>query len=148
MRAADHFNITENFDEVLVNAMKERDSKIIYFPTEYFSNYWTNKFEWRRSNEDEGEMLKKLSTMEFSQAVHVICTLYSNSPFSLLQIAMKKVLELGMSLDRLPRELQVKAEKGLFYKKGREAWDGLDQDEWPDCLSEEGRILLEKLIRM
>ena len=65
----------------------------------------------------------------------------------MLQIALKKVLEHGISLTFLPRELQVKAVKGLYYREGREAWDGLDEDEWPDCLSEKGRSLLRKLIR-
>ena len=84
--------------------------------------------------------------MELSSAIHVVCTFYGNSSPSLLQIAMKKALELGMSMDGLPRELREKAVKGLYYRRGREAWDGLDADEWPDCLSEAGNVLLRKLI--
>jgi len=55
---------------------------------------------------------------------------------------MKKVLELGLSMDGLPRELHEKAVEGLCYRRGREAWDGLDADEWPDCLSEAGNVFL------
>jgi len=142
--AAIHFNITENFDYVLKLAASKYKPDIIEFPTNYFSDYWYTKFEWNTENEEE--ILDKLSKMEFSKAIHVVCTLYGDSPPSLLQIAMKKALELGMSMDGLPRELHEKAVKGLYYRRGREAWDGLDADEWPDCLSEAGNVLLRKLI--
>ena len=142
--AALHYNITVNFDYVLELAVSDHKPEVIRFPTDFFSDYWTNKFEW--NIQEEEELLNKLSRMEFSRAIHVICTLYGRSPPSLLQIAMKKVLEHGMSLTFLPRELQVKAVKGLYYREGREAWDGLNQDEWPDCLSEKGTSLLRMLI--
>ena len=143
--AALHYSITEKFDYVLELAVSEPKPEVIIFPTDYFSDYWNNKFEWNILEEDE--ILDKLMRMEFSRAIHVVCTLYGRSPTSLLQIAMKKVLEQGMSMDILPRELQEKAVNGLYYREGREAWDGLDEDEWPDCLSEKGRSLLRKLIR-
>ena len=127
--------------------MSDHKPEVVRFPTDFFPDYWNNQFEWNiQEEEDEDELLNKLLRMEFSRAIHVICTLYGRSPPSLLQIALKKVLEQGISLTFLPRELQVKAVKGLYCREGREAWDGLNQDEWPDCLSEQGTSLLRKLI--
>ena len=145
--AAIHYNITEKFDTVLRLALTEPRPVPLTFPTEYFSPWFHNKFEWNKEMEEEQLMLQRLSTVDFSTAVHIICFLFGNRPPSLLQTAMRKVLELGISLDNLPRELQLKAKKGLYYRAGREASDGLEQEEWPKCISEEGEGMLNKLIR-
>ena len=143
--AAIHFNITENFDHVLKLAFSDCKPDPLTFPTDYFSPWFHNKFEWNMA--DEQDVLQKLSTLEFSVAVHTICVLYGSSPPSLLQTAMRRVLELGMSLDNIPREVQIKATRGLYYRVGREAYDGLEQVEWPRCISEEGERMLNRLIR-
>merc|ERR1719228_1868754 len=106
--AAIHYNITENFEEVLKFALG--DSKpvfptVLHFPTDYFSDWFHNKFEW--DTNDEKDVLKKLSTVDFSTGVHILCVLYSSSPPSLLQISMKKILKLNQSVEKAPVELQV-----------------------------------------
>eukprot|EP00092_Neocalanus_flemingeri_P020542 GFUD01022255.1.p1 GENE.GFUD01022255.1~~GFUD01022255.1.p1 ORF type:complete len:248 (-),score=84.37 GFUD01022255.1:75-818(-) len=142
--AAIHYNITENFDQVLKLAFEDSRPDLLDFPTDYSASCLFNKFEWDK--EKEQEVLQKLTTVDLSTAVHIICVLYNCSPPSLLQVAMRRVLELGLSLDSLPKELQVVAERGLYYIAGREAVDGLDQKERPRCLTSEGEKILNMFL--
>ena len=138
--AAIHYNITENFDQVLKLAFDDSRPDTLYFHTDYFSPWFQNKFEW--DTVEEQEVLQKLTTVDFSTAVHILCVLYSCSPPSLLQMAMRRVMELGQSIDSVPKEVQVLAIRGLYYSEGREASDGLEQSERPKCLSREGGRML------
>eukprot|EP00092_Neocalanus_flemingeri_P043402 GFUD01047824.1.p1 GENE.GFUD01047824.1~~GFUD01047824.1.p1 ORF type:complete len:232 (-),score=82.87 GFUD01047824.1:64-759(-) len=142
--SAIHYNITENFDQVLKLAFEDSRPDLLDFPTDYSASCLFNKFEWDK--EKEQEVLQKLTTVDLSTAVHIICVLYNCSPPSLLQVAMRRVLELGLSLDSLPKELQVVAERGLYYIAGREAVDGLDQKERPRCLTSEGEKILNMFL--
>eukprot|EP00092_Neocalanus_flemingeri_P040319 GFUD01043914.1.p1 GENE.GFUD01043914.1~~GFUD01043914.1.p1 ORF type:complete len:237 (-),score=87.09 GFUD01043914.1:32-742(-) len=142
--AAIHYNITENFDQVLKLAFQNSRPDPLHFPTDYFSMWFLNKFEWDK--EKEQEVLEKLTTVDLSTAVHILCVLYSCSPPSLLQVAMRRVMELGLSLDSLPKELQVVAKMGLYYIEGREAFDGLEKKERPRCLSSEGEKMLNMFL--
>eukprot|EP00092_Neocalanus_flemingeri_P000424 GFUD01000453.1.p1 GENE.GFUD01000453.1~~GFUD01000453.1.p1 ORF type:complete len:230 (-),score=74.97 GFUD01000453.1:64-753(-) len=139
-----HYNITENFDQVLELACEDSRPDPLHFHTEYCSLWFLNKFEWDK--EKEQEVLEKLTTVDLSTAVHILCVLYSCSPPSLLQVAMRRVMELGLSLDSLPKELQVVAKMGLYYIEGREAFDGLDEKERPRCLTSEGEKILNMFL--
>eukprot|EP00092_Neocalanus_flemingeri_P043400 GFUD01047822.1.p1 GENE.GFUD01047822.1~~GFUD01047822.1.p1 ORF type:complete len:232 (-),score=81.63 GFUD01047822.1:22-717(-) len=142
--SAIHYNITENFDQVLKLAFEDSRPDLLDFPTDYSASCLFNKFEWDK--EKEQEVLEKLTTVDLSTAVHILCVLYSCSPPSLLQVAMRRVLELGLSLDSLPKELQVVAKRGLYYIEGREAFDGLEKKERPRCLFSEGEKMLNMFL--
>ena len=47
--------------------------------------------------------------LSYSTVLHIIVVLYQCRPLSLEFLAMKKVLELDLEVEVLPRELQVKA---------------------------------------
>ena len=105
--------ITQNFDEVVALASSPRPEwpRQIYFENDeslssnvrnlYDSSFITFLIE-------EGPECIDLS---FSTVLHIIVALYQSRPLSLEFLAMKKVLELELEVQVLPRELQVKAKK-------------------------------------
>ena len=105
--------ITQNFDEVVALASSPRPDRPrqIYFENDeslssnvrnlYDSSFITFLIE-------EGPECIDLS---FSTVLHIIVALYQSRPLSLKFLAMKKVLELELEVQVLPRELQVKAKK-------------------------------------
>ena len=51
--------------------------------------------------------------LNYTDALHIIGAVFLNKPLKLEHLAMKKTLELKVSLDELPRELKEKAAKEI-----------------------------------
>jgi len=113
------FQITQHFDSVVALSASLRGSDVrIYFENDecqaararnlFDSNtvMYMDNFLEPESLEDHG--------LRFSDALHIIAAVFPAQPLKLEHLAMKKTLETKVPLDEIPRELQEKAEKGMF----------------------------------
>lgn len=134
------FQITQNFDNVvaLACAHKNPGSKIYFENDEGKSARARNLFDSNTvmymDNFLEPESLEDHG-LSFTDALHIIAAVFSNKPLKLEHLAMKKTLELKVSLEELPRELKEKAAKGMF----------ITSDQVEDFIDEQGKETLEIL---
>ena len=75
------------------------------------------------------------NNLSFSDAAHVIVTVFQSSPLKLEHLAMKKVLEYDLPLSEVPTELEEKSTTGMFNLN----------DEIPDYINDEGKETYEIL---
>ena len=153
-QAAIHFNITENWEYLLSNVISGQTNP--HLPTEHFTHYCNTKYNLLSllAQEGEGALMERLAMLDFSQAMHAICTLHTYSPPTLKEIAIRKVLEEELSTEELPRSVVVMVERGLYHREilvdgklvEREAEDGMDEWEKPRHLTEEGVAMIERFL--
>ena len=141
------FQVTENFDSVVALASSPRptNSGRIYFANDeeksnrarwlYDRSFWEVNGEGILWNE-ENYIMEELG-LSYSDVLHMIVAVFQSQPLKMEFLAMKKVLELELEVkpSDIPRELQVKAEKGFFSRS----------DQILPFINEEGRKLLEIL---
>ena len=85
-QAAVHYNITSNFDTVVDRAFMSPRPDKFFFPTDYFPLCFHNKYDFSGDDED---ILAKLTTVDFSQAVHVVSALWSCGPPTMREVAIR-----------------------------------------------------------
>ena len=138
------FQVTENFDSVVALASSPRptNSGRIYFANDQEKSYRAWRLYdriWFEVNAGDlwwWSMVEKLG-LSYSDVLHMIVAVVQSQPLKMEFLAMKKVLELELEVkpSDIPRELQVKAEKGFFSRS----------DQILPFINEEGRKLLEIL---
>ena len=154
IEATIHYNITENWEYLLVLS-----GQIInpHLPTDHFTHFPNTKYNLPSllANEGEEALMRRLAMLDFSQAVHAICTLHICSPPTLKEIAIRKVVEEEPSTEELPKTVVAKVERGLYHRVilvdgkavERETEDGMDEWEKPSHITEEGLALIEKFLK-
>ena len=112
------YQIAQNFHNVvaLACAPKTPGSKIYFENDECKSARARNLFDSNTvmymDNFLEPESLEDYG-LNYTDALHIIGAVFLNKPLKLEHLAMKKTLELKVSLDELPRELKEKAAKEI-----------------------------------
>lgn len=149
--AAIHYNILHNFDTVM-NLAFTLQKPNVFFPSDFFCTHVNSKYDL--SNHSDSEIVSQLYKVEFSCAIHLLCGHFSSSSPSLREVAIRRVLELGLETRHLPKTLKDEAARGLYHKVimvgnrelTREAWNGMEEGEKPSHLSERGVRILEKFL--
>jgi len=126
--------ITKNFDKVVAIACSTRNKhEKVYFQSDELSSAKArNLFDSNTVMYNDLFLDKEFLEAEgltYSDAAHVICSVFQNSPQKLEFLAMKKVLEYKLSIEDIPQELQIKAVIGMHDL----------QDEIPNCVNDQGR---------
>ena len=92
--------------------------------------------------------------LDFSQAVHAICTLHTCSPPTVKEIAIRKVMEEELSTEELPKTVVAMVERVLYHREivvdgrvvEREVEDGMEEWEKSIHITEQGLALMERFL--
>jgi len=134
------YQITQKFEQVvgLSCSILNIDGSVYFDNNDEISAkaramYDESSWRYEDSFLDKGYLEQQ--SLRFSDAAHALVTVFQSSPLRLEHLAMKKVLEYGLPLTDLPRELESKSISGMYTL----------EDDVPDCLDEEGQDVYQML---